>query len=144
MNEEADSVVSDCSEPENITPTKKAKLVKHRLTKYSTNWENDYNWLCIAESNEYKAFCRLCKKEFSISHGGLNDVVKHSKTSTHSKIASSRAAKNITSYFQAPGTSTSGRDLDDIMYKTSAAEITSVYHTVKHSLSYNSKDSFQK
>lgn len=51
---------------------------------------------------------------------------------------------NLTSYFQEPGTSTSDRDLDDIMYKTSAAEITSTYHTVKHSLSYNSMDCFQK
>lgn len=86
----------------------------------------------------------LCKKEFTISHGGLNDVVKHSKISSHSKITSSRAARNITSYFQAPGTSTSDRVRDDIIHKISAAEITSIYHTVKHSLSYNSMDCFQK
>ncbi|XP_050515221.1 uncharacterized protein LOC126890380 [Diabrotica virgifera virgifera] len=146
MNEtyETDSDVSDCSKPEDITPKKKIKLGKHRLTKYSSNWQNDHNWLRSVASGEYKAYCTLCKKEFTISHGGLNDVVKHSKTNSHLKITSSRAARNLTSYFQAPGTSTSDRDRDDIIYKTSAAEITSVYHTVKHSLSYNSLDCFQK
>lgn len=143
MNE-VDSDGSDSSKPEDITPKKKAKLGKHRLTKYSSNWQNDHNWLCNVKSDEYKAYCKLCKKEFTISHGGLHDVVKHSKTSGHSKITSSRAARNITSYFQAPGSSTSDRDLEEIMYKTSAAEITSIYHTVKHSLSYNSMDCFQK
>lgn len=78
MNEEADSVVSDCSEPENILPKKKLKLVKQRLRKYNTNWENDYNWLCIAKSKEFRAYCRLCEEEVSISHGVLN-IVKHSK-----------------------------------------------------------------
>lgn len=85
-----------------------------------------------------------CTKESTISHDRLNDIVKRSKTSNHSKSTSSRAARNITSYFSAPGTSTYSRDLDDIMYKTSAAEITSTYHTVKHSLSDNSIDWFQK
>lgn len=72
MNE-TDSDVSDCSEPENITPKKKVKLGKHRLTNYNTNWQNDYNWLCncVYTSDEYKACCKLCKKEFTISHGGL-------------------------------------------------------------------------
>ncbi|CAG9790420.1 unnamed protein product [Diatraea saccharalis] len=138
---EVDSYVTDCSEPENIAP-KKAKLGKHRLTKYYKNWQNDYNWLCIVTSDKYKTYCKLCKKT-TISRGGLNDVVKHLRTSSHSKITSSRAARNITIYFQAPGTSTSERNLN-IMYKTSAAEITSIYHTVQHSLSYNSMECFQK
>ncbi|KAL3271746.1 hypothetical protein HHI36_022216 [Cryptolaemus montrouzieri] len=139
MNE-TESDVSNCSEPENIVPKKKVKLGKHRHTKYSTNWQNDYNWLCNVTLDEYKAYYKLCKKEFTISHGGLDDVVKHSKTSSHSKITSFRAARNITSYFQEPGTTTSDRDHDDIMSKTSAAKITCIYHTVKHSLSYNSMD----
>lgn len=71
-------------------------------------------------------------------------MADYSKTSSHSKITSSHAARNITSYFQAPVTSTSDRDRDDIMYKTSAVEITYIYHIIKHSLSYNSRDCFQK
>lgn len=52
MNE-TDNDVSDCSEPEDIAHNNKLKLGKHRLTKYSTNWQNDYNWLRIVTSDEY-------------------------------------------------------------------------------------------
>lgn len=120
-----------------VTPEKKKKITK-RLTKYNTIWERDHEWLSMTK-NEYKAFCRLCKKDFSVSHGGLNDVLKHSKGVSHIKIVSSRASNSLMTYFSKPAT----LDLENA-YKIAATEICSVYHTVKHSLSYNSMDCYHK
>lgn len=116
-------------------PLKKAK----RLTKYNTQWQSNYSWLRPVKENAYKASCHLCDKDFSCAHGGVTDVKQHASTKSHLTVVSNRASSSLHKYFSKPGTSTS--EIED---KITAGELASIYHTVKHSLSYSSLDCSHK
>lgn len=128
---------SDCGKKtsSSVIPSKKAK----RLTKYNQSWENSYSWLKQVKENPYHASCRLCNKDFSCAHGGLSDVKQHASTKSHKTIVSNRASSNLTQYFSKPDKSASETE-----EKIAAGELASVYHTVRHSLSYNSMDCSHK
>jgi len=53
------------------TPTKKRK----RLCRYRTDWELEFPWCHSVRGQQFVAECRLCRKTFSIAHGGRSDVV---------------------------------------------------------------------
>ena len=59
------------------TPTKKKARY---MCVYLPQWEKTYFWLGPAKSNKHKAYCSLCRKEFSIAHGGNNDCLQHAST----------------------------------------------------------------
>ncbi|VDI01407.1 Hypothetical predicted protein [Mytilus galloprovincialis] len=59
-------------------------------------WENDVKyrgWLSKSTLGLSHAFCKVCNRDFTVDHGGLNDVSKHSSTALHQK---SFNAQNIT------------------------------------------------
>lgn len=124
---------SDCGKKgsSSVIPSKKAK----RLTKYNHSWENSYSWLKQFKENPYQASCR--NKDFSCAHGGLSDVKQHASTKSPMTGVSNRASSNLTQYFSKPDKSASEE-------KIAAGELASVYHTVRHSLSYNSMDCSHK
>ena len=64
------------SESHNATPPKIKK--RKRLSKYRIEWEKEHVWLQNVRENVYKANCH---RNFSISHGGLNDVKQHASGS---------------------------------------------------------------
>ncbi|KAK4881503.1 hypothetical protein RN001_004822 [Aquatica leii] len=134
MSDFSDSDTDNLCKSDGI-PSKKAK----RLTKYNVNWENSYSWLRQVKENSYKASCCLCNKEFSCGHGGVADIKQRASTKSHMAIVSSRASSTLTKYFMKP--ETSALETND---KIAAGELTSVYHTVKHSLSYSSMDCTHK
>lgn len=47
---------------------------------YLSNWEKNYFWIGPVKTNKHKAYCSLCRKEFSIAHGGNNDCLQHEST----------------------------------------------------------------
>lgn len=112
------------------TPAKKAK----RLTKYSTTWESSYSWSKEVKGNAFKAFCSVCNKDFSCAHGGVADLKQHAAGVSHNVIKT-RASSALSKFLTKPSDVAS-----DFQISVSIGEITSVYHTVKHSLSYNSMD----
>lgn len=64
-------------------------------TSYSKTWEKDdrfKEW--IAESKRpdkaNRAVCRWCNSDFSIKHGGVNDVIKHAKAKKHTDFETAR------------------------------------------------------
>lgn len=62
-------------------------------TKYSNSWEQlpeFKQWLTAVGSDSSKAKCLWCNSEFSISHGGKNDVTAHSRRNKHVEILSSK------------------------------------------------------
>lgn len=64
-------------------------------TKYSKAWENDNRFKeWIAESNrpskESRARCKWCISDFSISHGGVSDLIKHTNISKHKQLEKAR------------------------------------------------------
>lgn len=63
------------------------------LTKYSKNWENlpDFRgWLTQVKDNVSRARCSWCNADFSIAHGGKNDIVKHMRTKKHQEVVKSK------------------------------------------------------
>ncbi|XP_031336575.1 uncharacterized protein LOC116182582 [Photinus pyralis] len=110
------------------TPPKKAK----RINKYRKEWENTFNWL--TEDNQ-KARCNLCKKSFSCMYGGLGDIKRHAEGADHKKhevvVKQNKTLQSFLGQTEA---------MNSQQEKILAAEVTNVYHTVKHAHSYNSLD----
>lgn len=104
-----------------------------RLCVFRDIWMKDEEWLKPSVNNVHKAFCKYCNKEFSIAHGGKSDVTQHCQGAEHKKnkitVASSSSLK---SFFTVKNSAESD--------KLAFAELTLVFHTVKHNLSYNSMD----
>ena len=64
---------------------------------------------------------------------GINDVKRHSDSDTHkTQVSSAKVNRQIDGFFSKPS--------DPVADKVTALEVTSVYHTVQHSLSYRSMD----
>lgn len=61
------------------TPPKKVK----RLCTFREIWLNSYSWLKKSENNNLYGHCKLCKKDFLISHGGKSDVNHHANSISH-------------------------------------------------------------
>lgn len=123
------------------TPPKKAK----RLCLFKKQWEQEYTWLRQPKPSECGpstskssiascAFCKICCKTFVISHGGVNDVKKHAKTNEHKTRSCTVMSNNVLSSFLKKDVLNSDEE------KVIAAEVTKVYHAVKHTQSYNSLD----
>ena len=54
------------------------------ITKYSSVWEKTRAWLKRGK-NPCSAQCNLCNKEFSVSGGGVSQVISHKKLQNHQK-----------------------------------------------------------
>ncbi|KAK1890743.1 Recombination protein RecR [Dissostichus eleginoides] len=114
------------------TPPRPQKR-KHRQQKYRREWEEANQWLDRVPEDDYKANCKACRRTFSVSHGGLSDVKQHAAGDLHSRnIRTQRSQAPVSQFFIAE----TSPEIDSI----TAAEVTQVYHTVKHNLSYNSAD----
>lgn len=119
---------SDSESPK--TPPKKLK----RLSKYKNEWETQFSWLKQDDSSS-KAYCKLCKKSFSFAYGGLGEVKRHAMGAEHKRHEIVvKQNQTLQAFFPS-------RDvMDSVQEKILAAEITGVYHTVKHAQSYSSLD----
>lgn len=87
-------------------------------------------WGKPVSGDSTKAFCTLCHWEFSINHGGENNLT-YTSTGMQKKAKLAKGASNIDAICVM---STADND------KTVASEALHVCHTVKHGLSYNSTD----
>lgn len=67
------------------TPPKKVK----RLCTFREVWLSSYTWLRKSENNNLYGQCKLCKKDFLITHGGKSDVQHHANSVFHRQKESS-------------------------------------------------------
>ncbi len=107
--------------------------IEKRRCGYKKDWENEYLWLKGVEGDTERAFCDLCKTSFSIGHGGEYDVKRHRLTETHKKRVQQKETSKSMDAFLRPKN-------DFLADKVTAAEVTSVYHTVQHATSYRAGD----
>lgn len=89
------TVVAKCGDIASTPPRKKLK----RLVTYKKDWEGDFVWLQSVKGNAFKGFCTICRKEFSVGHGGKGDVVHHSQRSVHKKSEIAVNTKAINRFF---------------------------------------------
>lgn len=60
---------------------KKAK----KMCKYLAKWEPEFPFIKKSFMGQTHAFCTLCNVNFSVTHGGKNDVLQHQDTTKHDK-----------------------------------------------------------
>ncbi|RXN02294.1 AC9 transposase [Labeo rohita] len=63
------------------TPAKKPKP----SCKYHDQWDNEFIFLKKSRVGDSHAFCKICNCDFSIAHGGRNDVCQHEKSAKHKR-----------------------------------------------------------
>lgn len=77
--EEEDSMID---EPEGGgVPAKKARS----LCKYLTKWEEAYAHLRKSYVCQSNLFCKICHRDFGVSHGGKSDASQHEKSAKHKR-----------------------------------------------------------
>nr|XP_034963326.1 uncharacterized protein LOC118081165 isoform X1 [Zootoca vivipara] len=62
-------------------PSKKAKT----MCKYLERWDSEFSFLKKSRMGHHYAFCTICSCDFSVSHGGRNDVTQHTKAAKHKR-----------------------------------------------------------
>ena len=78
-------------------------------------------WVKPVSNDERNVFCTLCQREFAISHGGKNDIVRHENSDVPKKAVLAKGASNITTFF----TSSMAEK-----YKIAASEVTYVLYII--------------
>lgn len=54
-----------------------------RKTTFNSKWLKNYPWIQSVENDNSKAFCKLCKKVFSISTKGEASIKEHADGIKH-------------------------------------------------------------
>ena len=80
-------------------PVKKQMQYKQKyIEKYTTEWP------CLVPSKmgESHIFCNVCNSDFSVTHGGRDDCVKHVKRKKHLDMVriQGTTTTNITTFFK--------------------------------------------
>ncbi|XP_050314689.1 uncharacterized protein LOC126749099 [Anthonomus grandis grandis] len=98
--------------------------------KFNKVWKEKYDWIFEGNLNT-EAQCRACRCQFSIKHGGENDIVKHLRTEKHTQnVNATSKTKSVNRYFS------SMADKDSI----ALAECAFVFHAIKYAQRYASAD----
>ncbi|TBU11836.1 hypothetical protein CWI38_1019p0020, partial [Hamiltosporidium tvaerminnensis] len=131
LEEETVVVKEESNTMDDATPPKQAK----RLTKYGKTWETSHPLSKEVKNNTFKAFCTICNEELSCAHGGISDLKHHASSASHINIIKTKASSALSKFINKPNDA-----VLEFKISVSFGEITCVYHTVKHGLSYNSMD----
>ena len=68
-----------------------------------TSWTKEFRDIERSSNGEMVAYCVLCNSDFSVSHGGRNDITVHVNGKRHKGMAqSSSSSKPVTSFFSQP------------------------------------------
>lgn len=102
---------------------------------YDQKYKESYHeeWPCISKSRkgELHAFCTTCSRDFSVNHGGSNDVKRHIISATHKDLSKVRStSQSIAGFFKKP-------DEEDKIIK---AEMLFTGFLVEHNLNIASSD----
>ena len=96
------------------------------MCKFRAEWLKTFPWLSKSNSKFYGR-CKLCNKDFSISHGGINDVKYHGNGIGHKQILmTEKASYKMRNFFTKQNSSESE--------KVSFVELVKTFHCVKHNI----------
>lgn len=113
--------------------TKATMLKTERVCHYNVDWESRFSWLNKSDEDNTKGFCKLCKNTFIVAYDGLKSLTQHAASKKHKDSESAAAmSQRMTSFFTPNGSAQSE--------KVSIAELTEVYHSIKHHISYAAQD----
>ena len=101
-----------------------------RKTSFNPEWSKEYGFISKSRKDDFHAYCTLCRCDVDASSKGKGVVDRHASIDKHR--SNNRSASSLFSFFRE---ATSPQD-----DKISAAELSKVYHAVKHHQSYRSVD----
>ena len=80
------------------------KKKKKRSCKYRAEWEADANfkWLESVRGDPFKANCTVCRRQFTVSHGGLSDVRQHAAGENHKRYEKQKRSQGALAQFLVP------------------------------------------
>ncbi|GFT96152.1 uncharacterized protein TNCV_1884741 [Trichonephila clavipes] len=111
------------------TQTKKARRVCH----YNVDWKLRFVGLNKCDEDNRKGYCKLCKNSFTVAYDGLKAVTHHAEAKEHKECESAAAMSHrMKSIFTPKGSAQSEN--------VGIAELTEVYHGIKHHISYVPQD----
>ena len=59
------------------------KKKKKYLVNLNTKWSDKHSFIKQSRKGDTFTFCEFCRSDFSVGHGGKNDVKKHIATPKH-------------------------------------------------------------
>ena len=99
------------------TPKKKAK--KQWDQKFKPEYKERFPFVIKSDRDDFTARCTICMSDFSIAHGGENDITKHMKTAKHKKATeSSTTNKKMTSFFTKSSDSSTASTRAECLFTT--------------------------
>ena len=114
------------------------KKSKKYFCKGKPEYTKDYVHFTASKRGASHAYCVLCKQDFSISHGGRNDLDKHKNTLSHCQAEKSTSdASSFKDFFTCRTTSNLEED-------TIQAEAKMCQMIAAHNLSLATADAFAK
>lgn len=54
-----------------------------RKTSFNTSWKKKYPWIDSVSGDQFRAFCKICNKSFSVSGKGEGSIKEHADTNKH-------------------------------------------------------------
>ena len=59
-----------------ISPAK--KRIRYRSgSNFNAEYTRTFDWVMASDRGKQQAYCKVCSKHFSVSHGGIDDIRRH-------------------------------------------------------------------
>ena len=69
------------------------------MCSFTNEMKSTYNFVALSKVSTNHFFCTVCGKDISLSHGGKDDIEKHSKTPSHNKNERATSSTRVNNYF---------------------------------------------
>ena len=53
-----------------------------------------FDWVMASDRGKQQAYCKVCSKHFSVSHGGIDYVRRHGEGKKHLELFNARKSTN--------------------------------------------------
>lgn len=111
----------------------KKNKAKKRCNHFNDKWLNEFDWLQrVDKSQSSLAYCKICRKQFSVENKGYTSLTQHSASKNHKLAINVSNYSAVSQFFVKKNTSEENHAI--------AVEVAHTFHAVKHNLSYNSLD----
>ena len=82
-----------------ISPAK--KRIRYRSkSNFNAEYTRTFDWVMASDRGKQQAYCKVCSKHFSVSHGGIEDVLRHREGKKHLELFNARKSTNqVTKYY---------------------------------------------
>ena len=65
-----------------ISPAKK-RILYRSGSNFNAEYTRTFDWVMASDRGKQQAYCKVCSKHFSVSHGGIDDVRRHGEGKKH-------------------------------------------------------------